>query len=100
MLGRAVGSSESCSFEEGCERAKALVFEDGVPGMQAGKRAGMSGIALLTYLPLLFMSLAVIWVPDANLLDVDYTGKERADQILKSIEDFVPQEWGLPPYDS
>ncbi|KAG6869102.1 hypothetical protein C0993_001667 [Termitomyces sp. T159_Od127] len=85
MLGRAVGPVlETCSSDEECERAKGLVFEDGVPGMQAGKRAGMS----------------VIWVPDANLLDVDYTGKERADQILKSIEDFVPEEWGLPPYDS
>ncbi|KAG6873446.1 hypothetical protein C0995_015535 [Termitomyces sp. Mi166 len=84
MLGRDVGQAESCSSDEACERAKGLVFEDGVPGMQAGKRAGMS----------------VIWVPDTNLLGVEYTGMERADQVLESIEDFVPEEWGLPPYDS
>ncbi|GAW05584.1 HAD-like protein [Lentinula edodes] len=65
------------------ERGKGLVLEDGLPGMQAGKRAGM----------------AVVWVPDANLLDVNYSGNEKADQILKSLEDFVPEEWGLPPYD-
>lgn len=45
-LGRAVGTAESCSFGEGRERARGLVFEDGVPGMQAGKRAGMSGMNL------------------------------------------------------
>jgi pseudouridine-5'-monophosphatase len=33
------------------------------------------------------------------LLGVEYAGIERADQTLKSIEDFVPEEWGLPPYD-
>ncbi|KAJ3867985.1 HAD-like domain-containing protein [Lentinula novae-zelandiae] len=65
------------------ERGKGLVLEDGLPGMQAGKRAGM----------------AVVWVPDANLLDVNYSGDEKADQILKSLEEFVPEEWGLPPYD-
>jgi pseudouridine-5'-monophosphatase len=33
------------------------------------------------------------------LLGVEYAGIERADQTLKSIEDFFPEEWGLPPYD-
>ncbi len=39
-----------------------------------------------------------MWVPDQNLLDVGYSGEERADQTLKSLEDFVPEQWGLPPY--
>ncbi|KAF5385919.1 hypothetical protein D9615_002263 [Tricholomella constricta] len=84
MLGRDVGNVESCSAGQKTERVKGLIFEDSVLGMQAGKRAGMS----------------VIWVPDANLLDVEYTGLEKADQILKSIEAFVPEDWGLPPYTS
>lgn len=44
--------------------------------------------------------LSVIWVPDPNLLDVEYAGTEQADQTLKSLEDFIPEAWGLPPYDS
>ncbi|KAF8070453.1 HAD-like domain-containing protein [Lyophyllum atratum] len=84
MLGIDVGDAEMCNSEQQVHRAKGLVVEDGVPGMQAGKRAGMS----------------VIWVPDANLLDVEYTGEEQADQVIRSIEDFVPEEWGLPPYTS
>ncbi|KAG6911159.1 hypothetical protein DXG01_003899 [Tephrocybe rancida] len=82
MLGKDVGQADACNPDQQDERSRGLVFEDAVPGMQAGKRAGMS----------------VVWVPDANLLDVEYAGKERADQILTSIEDFVPEEWGLPPY--
>ncbi|KAI0690286.1 HAD-like protein [Cerioporus squamosus] len=68
-------------------RAKGLVFEDGIPGVQAGKRAGMS----------------VVWVPDANLLSLGgetTSVDEQADLTLKSLEEFVPEEWGLPPYDS
>ncbi|KIY66477.1 HAD-like protein [Cylindrobasidium torrendii FP15055 ss-10] len=65
-------------------RKQGLVFEDGLPGMQAGKRAGMN----------------VIWVPDQNLLDVAYDGEEKADQVLRSLEEFKPEEWSLPPYDS
>lgn len=42
----------------------------------------------------------VVWVPDTSLLDVEYSGSEKADQILKSVEDFAPEQWGLPPYDS
>jgi len=83
QLGRKVGEHVDCSEEEMEERGKGLVFEDAIPGMQAGKRAGMS----------------VVWVPDANLLDVEFSGPEKADQILKSVEDFVPEQWGLPPYD-
>ncbi|KAJ3800247.1 HAD-like domain-containing protein [Lentinula aff. detonsa] len=89
-LGRDVGplqgENEEVSLTEAqkIERSKGLVLEDGLPGIQAGKRAGMS----------------VVWVPDVNLLNVDYSGHEKADQILKSLEEFMPEEWGLPPYDS
>jgi len=83
QLGRKVGEGIECSEAENEEREKGLVFEDAIPGVQAGKRAGMS----------------VIWVPDANLLDVEFAGPEKADQVLKSIEDFIPEHWGLPPYD-
>ncbi|KAG7099077.1 hypothetical protein E1B28_000952 [Marasmius oreades] len=64
------------------QRSRGLVFEDAIPGMQAGKRAGMS----------------VIWVPDYQLLNVPYDGIERPDETLKSLEDFIPENWGLPPY--
>ncbi|KAJ3727059.1 HAD-like domain-containing protein [Lentinula raphanica] len=80
MLGRDIGPVQG---EDEAEK-KGLVLEDGLPGMQAGKRAGMS----------------VVWVPDVNLLNVDYLGHEKADQILKSLEEFVPEDWGLPAYDS
>ena len=48
-LGRAVGPNEhdeTAGVEEAerAERARGLVFEDATPGMQAGKRAGMSGV--------------------------------------------------------
>ncbi|TFY69901.1 hypothetical protein EVJ58_g137 [Rhodofomes roseus] len=70
------------------ERAKGLVFEDAIPGVQAGKRAGMN----------------VVWVPDANLLALGDAGPtldvEQPEQTLKSLEEFVPEEWGLPPYDA
>ncbi|KAJ7267670.1 HAD-like domain-containing protein [Mycena haematopus] len=84
VLGRDVGPADAANVTPGqlSERGKGLVFEDAMPGMQAGKRAGMS----------------VVWVPDANLLDVEYLGDEKADQTLKSLEEFVPEQWGLPPY--
>lgn len=42
----------------------------------------------------------MVWVADEGLLNVEIPGPERADFILKSMVDFVPEEWGLPPYDS
>ncbi|KAL9711509.1 hypothetical protein Ac2012v2_004579 [Leucoagaricus gongylophorus] len=83
LLSRDVGSADDpITVKQRIERSKGLVFEDALSGLQAGKRAGMS----------------VVWVPDQNLLDVGYSGEERADQTLKSLEDFVPEQWGLPPY--
>lgn len=44
----------------------------------------------------------VVWVPDPNLLKLDMAGtpEVQPDQMLKSLEEFKPEEWGLPPYDS
>lgn len=107
MLGRDVGEAKATdkdlSERQKEERGKGLVLEDGLPGMQAGKRAGMSGVWLFCVsVPNArsshLFSCTVIWVPDANLLDVEYSGEEKADQVLRSLEDFVPEQWGLPPY--
>ena len=106
-LGRNVGDREGCTDSQKVERSKGLVFEDALPGMQAGKRAGMSGKrCILSFLQnssrsvviKISSGLPVVWVPDANLLDVEYFGIERADQTLRSLEYFVPEQWGLPPY--
>ncbi|GJE92849.1 HAD-like protein [Phanerochaete sordida] len=97
-LGRAVGELEEDDLEvteeQRVERRKGLVFEDAIPGMQAGKRAGMN----------------VVWIPDPNLVAVGTNDNadgttslstvEQPDQTLKSLEEFKPEEWGLPPYDS
>ncbi|KDQ57425.1 hypothetical protein JAAARDRAFT_35143 [Jaapia argillacea MUCL 33604] len=87
LLDRKVGRGEvaegSVGDEEKTERAKGLVFEDAIPGVQAGKAAGMH----------------VVWVPDSGLLNVEYSDSlHPPDQTLKSVEQFVPEEWGLPPY--
>ncbi|KAH0828008.1 HAD-like protein [Lanmaoa asiatica] len=83
-LGKNVGvGEENVSPEHALERGKGLVFEDAIPGVDAGKRAGMS----------------VVWVPDSNLLALEYSGKHIPDQTLRSIEEFRPEEWGLPPYE-
>ena len=45
-LGRDVGPDEDVDVVEEAEReerARGLVFEDAIPGVQAGKRAGMNG---------------------------------------------------------
>ncbi|KAI0730243.1 HAD-like protein [Fomitopsis betulina] len=92
MLGRDVGEGEagerSVSEAQRAERGKGLVFEDAIPGVQAGKRAGMH----------------VVWVPDANLLALGDAGPtldvEQPDQMLNSLEQLVPEKWGLPPYDA
>ncbi|KAF8444797.1 HAD-like protein [Boletus edulis BED1] len=84
-LRRNVGDvEENVSPEHALERSRGLVFEDAIPGVEAGKRAGMS----------------VVWVPDPNLLAMEYSGKHIPDETLRSIEEFRPEEWGLPPYDS
>lgn len=45
-LGKNVGDGEgNIGLEHVSERGKGLVFEDAIPGVEAGKRAGMSGAA-------------------------------------------------------
>lgn len=92
-LGRDVGYKEDgdagVTPEQVEERKKGLIFEDALPGMQAGKRAGMN----------------VVWIPDANLVALTESSTtsstiEQPEQTLRSLEDFDPEEWGLPPYDS
>ena len=48
-LGKNIGSPTAIPTEDNVkERAKGLVFEDAIPGIQAGKRAGMSGTYKIT----------------------------------------------------
>ncbi|KAL6784428.1 hypothetical protein ACKKBF_B01750 [Auxenochlorella protothecoides x Auxenochlorella symbiontica] len=58
-----------------------LVFEDAPAGIQAASAAGMSSIM----------------VPHPSLPRELCVG---ADQCLTSLTHFVPEEWGLPPYDN
>lgn len=39
---------------------------------------------------------SVIMIPDENL---DPSLHQGANEVLKSMEDFQPQDWGLPPFD-
>ncbi|KAJ7049710.1 HAD-like domain-containing protein [Mycena amicta] len=82
VLGRDVGFGEATEAQLAV-RAKGLVFEDALSGLQAGKRAGMN----------------VVWVPDDRLRTLAYDEVEKPDLVLRSLEEFVPEEWGLPPYD-
>ena len=56
-----------------------LVFEDSPNGVLAAKAAGMG----------------VVLVPDKRLEECFFNDPS---QVLKSLADFVPEEWGLPPY--
>ncbi|GAB4813072.1 hypothetical protein N2152v2_000118 [Parachlorella kessleri] len=66
-------------FEPPAEPSDCLVFEDAPSGIAAAKAAGMSCVA----------------VPDPNL---DKPLSEDADQVLGSLLEFRPEEWGLPPF--
>ncbi|KAL5717666.1 pseudouridine 5'-phosphatase [Ranunculus cassubicifolius] len=67
-------------FEGGAvDPSKILVFEDAPAGVGAAKNAGMS----------------VVMVPDPRLDSSYHVG---ADQVLSSLMDFDPNEWGLPPF--
>lgn len=56
-----------------------LVFEDAPSGVAAAKAAGMQ----------------CVMVPDPNL---DPALCQEADQVLRSLEEFRPEQWGLPPF--
>ena len=105
MLGLDVGelNEEPTEVQKG-QRSKGLVLEDGLPGMQAGKRAGMNGTTLVIFLLGRCVNchfIIVLWVPDPNLRDVEDVkdGPETADLVINSLESFRPEQWGLPPYD-
>nr|XP_017248341.1 PREDICTED: (DL)-glycerol-3-phosphatase 2 isoform X3 [Daucus carota subsp. sativus]XP_017248343.1 PREDICTED: (DL)-glycerol-3-phosphatase 2 isoform X3 [Daucus carota subsp. sativus] len=67
-------------FEGGpVDPKKVLVFEDAPSGVLAAKNAGMS----------------VVMVPDPRL---DSSYLDTADKILKSLLEFQPADWGLPPF--
>ncbi|RLN03421.1 haloacid dehalogenase-like hydrolase domain-containing protein 1A [Panicum miliaceum] len=66
-------------FEGNVEPSKCLVFEDAPSGVAAARNAGMSAVM----------------VPDPRL-DASY--HKGADQVLSSLLDFKPSEWGLPPF--
>ncbi|KAJ3693393.1 hypothetical protein LUZ60_008873 [Juncus effusus] len=66
-------------FEGNVEASKCLVFEDAPSGVSAAKNAGMS----------------VVMVPDPRL-DISY--QKEADQVISSLLDFQPGDWGLPPF--
>lgn len=70
--------------KEGKEEVKpeeCLVFEDAVPGVEAGRRAGMR----------------VVWVPHPGLLK-EYEG--RAEEVLAGLtgeaEEHLGGDWGTP----
>ncbi|KAF3962486.1 hypothetical protein ACB098_01G347900 [Castanea mollissima] len=68
-------------FEGGpVDSHKFLVFEDAPSGVNAAKNAGMS----------------VVMVPDPRL---DSSYHAIADQVLSSLLDFNPDDWGLPPFE-
>ena len=67
LLGRAVGSGDVVEGDgevvgeaEREERARGLVFEDAIPGVIAGKRAGMGG-ALSPFIPCFVLLSYLFW---------------------------------------
>lgn len=67
-------------FEEPVPQVEnVLCLEDAPTGVAAAKNAGMS----------------VVMVPDPNL---DTNLCQGADQVLSSLVNFIPGDWGLPPY--
>lgn len=57
-----------------------MVFEDAVNGIKAARAAGMQ----------------VVMVPDQRL---DKSMTSEATLVLKSLEEFQPELFGLPPFD-
>jgi pseudouridine-5'-monophosphatase len=100
-LGLDVGTPDGvCVSAQMIARSKGLVFEDAVIGIQAAKRAGMSGEEghSLSKTHKSDLSSTVVWVVNQNLpRSADFVD-EKPDLVLNSLEEFVPEEWGLPPY--
>ncbi|KAI9639778.1 HAD-like domain-containing protein [Dioszegia hungarica] len=83
-LGRDVGTAEACTDAQREERKRAIVFEDAVPGVKSGVAAGMN----------------VIWIPDPNLRALAPDEDYGAAQVLMSLEDWDPVQWGLKAFPS
>jgi len=66
-------------FPDSPEPSKILVFEDAPNGVLAAKSAGMG----------------VILVPDSRM---DSSLYNNPNQVLSSLNDFCPDEWGFPPF--
>ncbi|KAK4754429.1 hypothetical protein SAY87_002533 [Trapa incisa] len=62
------------------EPSSCLVIEDSLPGVTAGKAAGM-------------VVVAVPYLPKQSHLYIS------ADEVINSLLDFRPEKWGLPPFD-
>ena len=43
-------------------------------------------------------SVSVIWVPDMRLTTLSDGNDVSVAETLVSLEAFVPEKWGLPPY--
>jgi pseudouridine-5'-monophosphatase len=98
-----VGLGEGAvSGVEKATRAQGLVFEDATSGVIAGKRAGMNGESLQQSHAragiLINSPVLVVWIPDPNLAALTTADELGADETLGSLEEFVPESWGLPPY--
>lgn len=69
-------------FKDPPKPENVLVFEDAPNGVEAACAAGMQ----------------VIWVPDPR---ADRSAlQQKSEVILDSLEDFRPEDFGLPPYSS
>ena len=91
MLFRSIVSAE--------DRAAVLVFEDGAPGVRAARSAGMEGACSAAWKEKGADEDAVVWVPDPELLKVMGDSHDLdPSHTHESMEHFVPEHWGLPPY--
>lgn len=44
------------------------------------------------------MVVSVIWVPDVRLSTLSDANDLTVGETLVSLETFLPEKWGLPPY--